>query len=63
MATNLTRKDLRAMYRDGDTYLSILTAAVQSGVEFPDAIGMMVWEFNLDDEEVQELKDDYDNCA
>lgn len=59
--TVITRKDVRQMWRDGDTAFSILTAAIQSGLEYPDAFYMVTSELKMDHEGAAELKDGYDN--
>lgn len=59
----MTGKQMRAWEEMGASYLQILNAAIRDGDEFPQALNVLVWEFNLYDEEVEQLKNEYDEQA
>lgn len=59
----MSNKDIRDMKREGSSLWEILSAVVQSGVEFPDASFKVKQELGLDQIEVEDMERDYDEIC
>ena len=55
----LTRDDVRTMDRNGETPTDILSEAITSGLEYPDAEWLVRNTLRMTDEEVDEMRDNY----
>ena len=62
--TNTTRLviEMLAMTKEGMQPLDCLYYATGEGVEYPDAVYLVTRALRLDDEEVAEMEDRYENC-
>lgn len=60
---NLTRSDIKAMWKNGESATDILRAVVEDGREYPDAVWFVSSTLHLDDEERAEMEDHYTDCV
>lgn len=57
----MTHEQIKACFRNGDSTWEILAALVNDGWEYPDAEERMRVALRLDNEQVKEMRDAYDN--
>ena len=57
----MTRDDIRAMFRGGESPTDCLRAATAAGIEYPDAVWLVTDALRLDSEGVDEMEDGYMN--
>tara|TARA_R110000868_G_C10416277_1_gene722853 strand:+ start:217 stop:411 length:195 start_codon:yes stop_codon:yes gene_type:complete len=54
--------ECQAMAKECNSNWEILEFVTSEGVEYPDAVYLVTRALRLDDEEVAEMEDRYDNC-
>ncbi len=54
--------ECQAMRKECNSNWEILEFVTSEGIEYPDAVYLVTRALRLDDEEVFEMKDRYDNC-
>jgi hypothetical protein len=54
--------ECQAMAKECNSNWEILEFVTSQGVEYPDAVYLVTRALRLDDEEVAEMEDRYDNC-
>lgn len=59
----MTPAEIKARRQGGDSPWEILAAAVQGGMEFPDASARIAAALRMDAEEVEAMERDYDECC
>lgn len=62
ISTTQLAKDCQAMAKECNSNWEILEFVTSEGIEYPDAVYLVTRALRLDDEEVAEMEDRYDNC-
>jgi hypothetical protein len=55
--------EIKARRSGGDSPWEILAAAVQGGMEFPDASARIAQALRMEPDEVEQMERDYDECC
>lgn len=56
---NLTKRDIKGLWDNGNSAVEILRSVVRSGVEYPDAVWLVTSALHLQELEVEEMEEEY----
>lgn len=59
----LTKHEIKQMYHDGESPVDILTAAIQTGIEYPDAVWLVSSTLRMDEDEREDMEHKYTDFA